>query len=69
MEVGVLEEREHQELLYAIQVGALSAPVIRLRTLFTIGTTLVGTSAAWASYFARTKHNQKLWRLLFLFIA
>ncbi|OAO12492.1 hypothetical protein AV274_5847 [Blastocystis sp. ATCC 50177/Nand II] len=31
------------------------------KTLFTIGTTLVGTSAAWASYFARTKHNQKLW--------
>ena len=30
------------------------------RTAFTVVTTLIGTSAAWASYFARAKHNQKL---------
>ena len=63
VEVSILKEREYQELLYAIQVLSPFSSLIRFRTLFTIGTTLVGTSAAWASYFARTKHNQKLWSL------
>lgn len=35
------------------------------RTAFTVVTTLVGTSAAWFSYFARQRHNQKLYFLMF----
>ncbi|KAK8818668.1 hypothetical protein WA538_003978 [Blastocystis sp. DL] len=40
--------------------GAIQSFYQKYKTAFTVATTLIGTSAAWASYFARTKHNQRL---------
>ena len=65
---NISKKWSHSILLSEVQVGVFS-PYLTNRTAFTVATTLIGTSAAWASYFARTKHNQRLSLLLFLFIS
>ena len=61
---NISKKWSHSILLSEVQVGVFS-PYLTNRTAFTVATTLIGTSAAWASYFARTKHNQRLSPLLF----
>lgn len=58
---------ESSTFLYTVQVLIIKDNSI-CRTAFTVITTLGATSAAWASYFARQKHNQKLYSLSYFFI-